>query len=137
MPAAIDWTPELESGIIEGIEAGLTLRQVAKKHDISAAFILKQVKLNSSFCEQYTRAIDTRTDIDFEGLADQIAEEPQATKFGVDSGWVAWKRVQIDTLKWALSKRCPKKYGDKQIHTGADGEGPAELIVRHIASDGE
>jgi hypothetical protein len=132
MPAPIDWTPELESGVIEGIEAGLTLRQVAEKHKISAAFILKQAKLNSSFCEQYARAIDNRTDIDFEGLADQIAQEPQSNKFGVDPGWVAWKRVQIDTLKWALSKRCPKKYGDKLGLTGADGEGPAEIVVRRI-----
>lgn len=31
---------------------------------------------------------------------------------------VAALRVQIDSLKWLLSKLAPKKYGDKVEHTG-------------------
>jgi hypothetical protein len=137
MPAAIEWTAELENGILAGIESGLTLRQVAEKHNISDSLILKKARENEEFCKQYARSLDIRTDRDFEALTDSVLEPPQETKFGVDSGWVAWKRVQIDTITWALSKRCPKKYGDKQLHTGGDGESAIEHVVRHIGADGE
>jgi hypothetical protein len=40
---------------------------------------------------------------------------------------------------WIAGKRKPKKYGDnaKLALTGADGEGPVSLVVKHIGSDGE
>jgi hypothetical protein len=125
----INWTPELEESICESIESGLTLRQVAEKHGISKALILKNVALSEEFGDQYARAIDTRTDIDFEGLADQLSEEPERGKFRIDPAWVNWKRLQIDTLKWALSKRIPKKYGDRvqNEHTG-EGGGPIQIV---------
>lgn len=121
MPARVDWTENLEKSICESIEEGLTLQQVAQKHEISKALILKKARLNSSFCNRYARAIEARTDADFEGLADELAQEPERVKGGVDPGWVNWKRLQIDTLKWALAKRNPKKYGDRIEHTGEIG----------------
>lgn len=137
MPAAIDWTPEFTSGVIQGIESGLTLRQVAEKHEISAAAIIRQVQANEDFAKQYARVIELRTDADFEGLIDLVDESPQETQYGVDSAWVNWQRMRVDTRKWILSKRCPKKYGDKTQLTGADGESAVQLVVKHIASDGE
>lgn len=123
MPAAIDWTPELTTSVIDGIEAGNTLRQVAQKNSISASAIIRQVQANEEFAKQYARAMDIRTDADFDGLIDQFDDVPQQTEHGVDSGWVAWKRLQVDTIKWSLSKRCPKKYGDRvqNEHTGPEG----------------
>jgi hypothetical protein len=40
-----------------------------------------------------------------------------------DSGWVQWKRLQIDTAKWVLARRRPTVYGDRveQHHSGAVG----------------
>ena len=117
MPAAIDWTEELQNSILDCIESGLTLRQTAKRQNISDSLILKHVRDDPEFCKHYVRALDIRKDRDFEGLEDELNETPAmvSTKFGemVDAGWVAWKRVQIDTRKWALSKRDPKKYGDR------------------------
>ena len=129
----INWTPELEESICNDIESGFTLRAVAQKNGVSKALILKNVRASTSFCDQYTRAIETRTDIDFEGLADQISEAPVVVEGRVDSGWVNWKRLQIDTLKWALSKRNPKKYAERtqQEITGKDG-GPVEVITKSI-----
>lgn len=134
---AIKWSSKLESDVLEEIEAGSTLRVTAAKFNISASAIIRHVQQNEDFAKQYARAIDIRTDADCDSLADEIAQAAETTKFGVDSGWVAWQRVRIDTLKWLLSKRNPKKYGEKQLHAGANGEGPIEVVVRHIASDGE
>ena len=43
---------------------------------------------------------------------------------------MASKRLQVDTLKWKLSKMLPKIYGDKIVneHTGKDG-GPIALAA--------
>ena len=133
---AVDWTPELEADVIDGIDSGDTLRQVAESNSISASAIIRRVQTSELFAKQYARAMDTRTDADCDALADRISEEPETTMHGVDSGWVAWKRVQIDTMKWLLSKRNPKKYGDKSTLALTDPDG-GPLVVKHIASDGE
>ena len=109
---AFEWTEQIEQSILNDIETGLTLDKVAAKHDISKSLILKRVRLSEAFCHQYVRAMDIRTDLDFEGLAEEIAQEPERGKFGIDPAWVNWKRLQIDTIKWALSKRNPKKYAE-------------------------
>lgn len=122
MPARVDWTENLERSVLEGIESGLTLRQVAVQNGISAALILKKVATNKEFCERYARVLEFRTEADFEQLVDMVLETPRETNFGtIDTGWVNLKRLQIDTLKWALSKRNPKKYGDRLEHTGEIG----------------
>ena len=48
----------------------------------------------------------------------------------LSSDVIASKRLQVDTLKWKLSKMLPKVYGDKvtQEHTGAGG-GPITLAA--------
>ncbi len=48
----------------------------------------------------------------------------------LSSDVIASKRLQVDTLKWKLSKMLPKVYGDKvtQEHTGAGG-GPIALAA--------
>jgi hypothetical protein len=47
------------------------------------------------------------------------------------------RKLRIETRLKLLAKWNPKKYGDKLAHTGASGDGPIELIVKHIGSDGE
>lgn len=111
-------------------EDGLTLRQVAEKEDISAALILYHANKDASFAEQYARAVQLRADHDFEALIDLADEKPAATLHGIDSAWVNWQRLRIDTRKWALSKRNPKKYGDKTELTG-----DLNVSVKRVVSD--
>ena len=129
MTAAFKWTDETASQVCEDIESGLTLRAVAEKNGISKALILKKVAISPEFRDQYARAMDVRTEVDCDALADQIAQEPETNNFGVDSGWVAWQRVRVDTMKWLLSKRNPKKYGERTTLAG-DPEAPLVLADR-------
>jgi len=121
MARAFNWTNEVASHICEDIESGLTLRAVAEKNGISKALILKKVASSPEFRDQYAHAMDVRTEVDCDALADEISQEPETNKFGVDSGWVAWQRLRVDTMKWLLSKRNPKKYGER-IQQDISGE---------------
>lgn len=131
MPAAINWTPELTESVLEAIAEGSTLRKAAENNSISASAIIRHVTSNEEFAKQYARVLDIRGELDFEQLCDVTFEKPEYGDKGVDSGWVNWRRVQIDTVKWALSKRNPKKYGEKiqQEHTGEINLGLAEVIA--------
>jgi terminase small subunit-like protein len=126
---AIDWTPELELSVLSAIEGGSTLRQTAENNHISASAIIRRARESDEFAKQYARVLELRTDADFESLEDVVSEEPERGKFGVDSAWVNWRKLQIDTRKWALSKRNPKKYGDLTKLSGPNGDEPVALTI--------
>jgi hypothetical protein len=93
----------------------------------------------------YARAKEAQLQI----LADEIqeiADEPQVGEIVTIKGeerevkmadMIEHRKLRIESRKWLLAKLAPKKYGDKLAHTGADGEGPVQLVVKHIGSDGE
>ena len=56
----------------------------------------------------------------------------------LNSDVIAHKRLQIDTLKWKLTKMLPKIYGDKitQEHTGAGG-GPIAIAAVNLSNLGD
>jgi len=118
MSLAINWTQELENSILSHIESGSTLRQAAEKEGISDSAIIRHAKDSEAFEKQYARALEVRAERDFEQLEDEVTEAPAmiSTKFGemIDPAWVQLQRLKVDTRKWALSKRNPKVYGDKQ-----------------------
>lgn len=125
----IKWTKEFTAQVIDGIEGGKTLRQVGESvtPQISAAAIIRHVIASEEFSKQYARALQIRGDVDFESLADVIEAEPERGKWGIDPGWANWQRTRIDALKWMISKRNPKKYGERTALTGPDGEGPIQV----------
>jgi len=118
---AIHWDEALQDNVIASLESGLSLRKAAEQNGISLPSVLRRCRECSSFADQYARAIELRSDLDFEELVADLEEAPQRTKFGIDPAWVQWKRLKVDTLKWALSKRVPKKYGDRVDHN-VDGQ---------------
>ncbi len=103
--------------VLKRLAEGLSLRKAAEEAGISHPTFLDWCNADAQLADQYTRARATGADAEFEGLSEDIAQEPERTPGGtIDAAWVAWKRVQIDTKKWALSKKAPKKYGDKMEH---------------------
>jgi hypothetical protein len=55
----------------------------------------------------------------------------------MDSAFVAWQRVQIDTLKWTAGKLKPKQYGEKidLTHAGPNGgavEHQHRIMVEYV-----
>lgn len=80
------------------------------------------VNENADAADQYACAREDRSDLLFERVFD-IAEhtDEDHTPF-TGANVVQRDKLRIDTLKWALSKMNPKKYGDKaELNIGGTG----------------
>lgn len=136
----IKWNESVKTQVLDDLESGMTLREAAERSGISASLIIWKATRDDEFAKQYARVIAIRTDRDFESLEDDLKVEPPtvSTKYGeyVDAGWVAWKRLQVDTRKWALSKRNPKKYGEK-LNLEGDLNIKTVLVPAAAKSDAE
>lgn len=80
------------------------------------------------FAEEITELSDERPPMvgDTNHQAGDAASPDGNTR--MDSAFVAWKKLQVDSRKWVISKLLPKKYADKLdlTHAGADG-GPIQI----------
>lgn len=93
-------------------------------HMPSRSTVHKWLAEQPEFSDRYARACEIDADIEFDALQD-IADE--ATPQDVQVA-----KLRIDTRKWVLSKRNPKKWGDRQEieHTG-----DVSLSVRIVRPD--
>jgi hypothetical protein len=113
---------EIRANICDAIAAGKSLRQACEDEGVKHSTFLLWVKQDKDLADQYAQAREIGTDVEFDALGDMALEEPERGPTGtVDAGWVAWKRLQVDAKKWALSKKAPKKYGDKIEHEHTGG----------------
>lgn len=116
------FTQEKADAICARLAEGESLRSVCRDIGISHCQVMDWARENEPFRNQYTRARELGDDADFEGLVDLADEQPSRTATGaVDPGWVAWQKTRIDTRKWSLAKKRPKKYGDKIEHEHKGG----------------
>lgn len=130
------YTQEKAAAVCALVAEGQSLRKACEVEGIKAPTFLLWCSERELLAEQYTRARALGNDAEFEALSALQDMEPQLSPSGsVDTGWVAWKRLQIDTKKWELSKKAPKKYGDKIETTHELGESVSK-IVREIVRAG-
>lgn len=104
------------AAICTDVAMGVPIRDAIPKHGANNAAFYLALSLDAN-AERYARAklIACQAWAD-ETLTLADAEPPDVdTQFGShkDPGWVQWKRLQIDTRKWHLSKLLPKVYGEK------------------------
>jgi hypothetical protein len=119
---------EKANAVCAKVAEGLSLRKACEAEGMTHPTFLRWCDEDKALADQYARARATGTDAEFEALNELQDMEPQTGPSGtVDAGWVAWKRLQVDTKKWELSKKAPKKYGDK-----VELAGGLELGVRRI-----
>lgn len=109
--------------ILEGMRGGRSLVSLCKEEGLSHSTFLAWVAEDKDLSDKYTRARETGADAEFERLLEMADAEPERTERGVDSGWVQWQRMRVDTMKWALSKKAPRKYGERLDlkHSGSVG----------------
>lgn len=95
------------------------------------------------FAQKYARARDLQADIAADEtieIADDASRDTITDadgKTSVDHEHINRSRLRVDTRKWYAGQLKPKKYGNKLLHTGADGEGPIKhaLALNYDALD--
>lgn len=120
--------------------------ELIEKNGLSAIAAQRAVGINSCTFHQvinsddehknrYARAMSVGVDV----LADEIVRLSSLDDIDFDAhdskrlyAEIQRRKLQTDNLKWILSKRCPKKYGDK-LHIGGDSENP--IIVNMDSTD--
>jgi hypothetical protein len=108
------FSQEIADAVCKRVGEGESLRAACEAEGTTHPTFLRWCLESKELADQYTRAREIGADVEFEGLQDLADEPPEKTASGsVDPGWVAWQRGRIDIRKWALSKKAPRKYGDK------------------------
>lgn len=126
---------EVFNNIITQIaDEGRPIRSILKDNGMpstSTFFIWLEEDENKS--KQYARACEIRADVLFDEMLNiaftpEEGETQRTTKRGENQetettkgDMLGHRRLKVDTLKWALSKMAPKKYGDK-LDVTSDGD---------------
>lgn len=123
------FTQELADKVLTLIENGHSLHDIDEIEGMPAKrTILRWVRDNEDFRHQYAQAYDIFLKGE-EARLIQIADKA-TTRQNSDA-----YRLQVDTRKWVLSKRYPKKYGDsKTIQLEGNEEKP--LYIKRVPVDG-
>lgn len=120
--SAEPWFPEgygqeHANEICERLASGENLRQICETDGMpTERSVYRMLARNEAFSQEYARARKTWADAQIETV---IAVSRDVDLKAED------KRVQIDTLKWAMGK-LNGKYSDKVKHVGGD-EGDAPI----------
>jgi hypothetical protein len=130
------FTVELGLQITELIAESKTLNQALKAlgNPVHRATVFRWLDENEDFRKQYARAHSLQAETD----ADEIREITRRVIGPLNEGETAIPaadaRVAIDALKWAASKRNPKRYGEKvEVDTPADGNIATAVAVTMTA----
>ena len=129
-------TPDLKQEVCLRIAEGETVRQIgASEHMPATSTIYLALANDAEFAENYARAREAqlvRWEDELLEIADDASKDFTVRKNDsgeevtvVDHEHIARSKVRIDTRKWLMSKRAPKKYGDRvDVNHGAqDGLG--------------
>ncbi len=117
--------------VLDHLRRGLSLRQIANLKDgmPSPSTVMDWVRDDpKGFGVQYARA----RNIGLDELADRLLEV--AGDKTRDSGC---RRVEVDALKWYLSKMAPKRYGDRMQQQEISGPGRRTLQLVFVPAGAE
>ncbi len=137
------FTDDLADTICERIASGESIVAICRDDDMPAqrtVFRWLADPARSTFRQCYERARETWADAMLEqmlSIADDGSNDTYRDDDGkvrVDHDVIARSKLRVDTLKWAMARTSPKKYGDR-IDVTSDGKPLAtrsedELVAR-------
>jgi hypothetical protein len=109
---------DLAAEVLSRLAEGRSLRSVCQDEEMpSISTVMKWLREDDAFSQQYACAREARADVMFEEL-DDVSEDAAGADSAVK---VAGLRLKADNIKWKLARMAPKKYGEK-IQTELSGE---------------
>ena len=137
-------TDEMIIEVCDRVADGETIRQIARDDYMPvASTIYLELSRNETFSDQYvkakeaqlTRWEDELIEIADDGSNDWVDREVDKGRIVTvaDTDHMNRSRLRVDTRKWIMSKRAPKKYGDRAVVQGDSDADPVK--VAHTMSD--
>lgn len=129
------YTNRVATAICEAVEDGLSLRAACDAAGVRYSTAHGWIKDRPAFAERYSQACKIRTAFLEERLLDLLNEARRAA-FDSENGnrLIQAIKLEIETLKWQLSKLLPKKYGDR-TQMVVEGANPADVLPKHTAEE--
>lgn len=135
-------TKPLQDEVCQRVASGETIRDIAADaHMPVQSTIYLTLAKDAAFSEQYALAREAqlqRWEDQIVEIADDATGDMTVDAEGnerVNHEHIQRAKVRIDTRKWLMSKRAPKKYGDK-VEVGGPGGGPiAVQIIKRVYDD--
>jgi pyruvate/2-oxoacid:ferredoxin oxidoreductase beta subunit len=124
MPAAIDWTPELETSIVDGILDGESICNILRRIGLGEKTFYRKRMDDAAFDSTIVRAQEAAQELNVDRT------EEMAKKATVEN----WQLVQFQcrNAQWIAGKRKPKKYGDNSKVAVTGGDGGAIQIISAV-----
>lgn len=99
-----------------------SIKSICKVIGVNHDTFFTELLTDKIFSDQYVRAKEQQAALFADELIDRARKKSSDTVAAMD------KRIEIDTIKWALSKTLPKKYGDSS-HIKLQGQDASEPIA--------
>jgi hypothetical protein len=129
---------EIAAEVLHWIGQGKTLRDFCRQEGKpSYRTIYRWLDDDPELASRFAHARDLGEDIIAQeclAIADDESRDVSGELQMPNGVAVQRDKLRIDTRLKLLAKWNPKKYGDKQIMTGADGEGPVQFVVTRAGS---
>lgn len=122
--------------IMADIADGLAMRQAAENAGVSRRSVWYAINETEDRLHKYVRAKESM----IEAFADDIKVKSSACRTGtktttkadgsvetVDGDMVDRSRLEVDSLKWLLSKLAPKRFGEK-LELSGDKDAPLFVL---------
>lgn len=120
MGGVVGYSLEIVDAVCARLAAGESMLAISRDPDMpNNAQWYGWIEDHEDARDKYVRARETQGHVRAE----------MAVEAAVDAKDPALARLAYDALKWHAGKLLPKVYGDKQMHTGPDGESPVGFVL--------
>jgi Bacteriophage Sf6, terminase small subunit-like len=121
------YSPEIAKLICDGIVENKPLLKICEVIGIHVTTLRAWRDVHSEFSAMYARAREIQTEL-WEDMLLQSAWDNSNDDIFTEDGkrfenkeWTSRSKLKMEALKWLMSKRLPKKYGDR-LNLDHDGE---------------
>lgn len=123
MPAAINWTPELEEAICDKLAEGEYLTDICESKGFPTyKSVRKHIAESEEFSKRIARASEEQAD-HFRWRISSLNDKMNA------DNW-QFRNAQIRNIQWLMGKVKPKAYGER-VQQDISGE----IAVKRVVSD--
>lgn len=121
---------EIAAQICDLIEDGSNLKAACAIVGTTHKTFYNWIDTHPELLTAYERACAIRADNEVDSIHEiYSAIDPKVENAAAH---INLARLKIDSIKWTAGKHRPKKYNDKLMVVGGNGEGPVEFVIRDM-----